>query len=320
MKGRKLVSNCRVCGKKANVSKWWTKGKNGKIYYYIRFYHSSKNIHLWPTDDTFSEFSKIRKKSLDLYSTFEDYIVRKMESEKYSYTSFKKELERYYGASIHNVTFSRMINRAISSGIIDKVQGERRSYYTKVSDMELKREIKFNLLAINYDLTEEVCRASVFLEATNAGKTPLLRIPFFIPYGPIDSLGNLHFLAYGEMGKIPLSDLEIIISTSLETIISISLARTLKSEGREFMFLTYEIPAVDEMVKFVTPAKIDFLRMTVVVNKECNGKIIRILADGAKSSTIGFQDMCSYGDDQVCFLSELEGVSIGENIAVKIEK
>ena len=319
MKRRIRVSTCTVCGHKANTSKWWTKAKNGKIYYYMRFYHSPKNIHLVPTDSNYSTPLGIRERREDLYAELQDFIRRKMGSRRYSFTSLKREFERFYGHIIYNVSFCRAIDKAMSSRLVMKIKRGTRPVYLKEPNAKLDEMIRFDKFIINYDLTKKFVKISVFLEATNVGRLHASSIPLYIPNGMVDSVDKLHLQIKSEDGEIPSRDSKIIVSNALETIVSISLLKVLKYGEHKFVFASYEVPLMNNMLKLVTQENIGLLRINVIVSSRCESETVRTLVDGAKDSVSSFQKRFSYSDECTYFQSEFEGIYKGESISVNLK-
>lgn len=320
MKRKRNVSNCLVCGKKANVSKWWTRSEYGKTYFYIRFYHSAKNIHLLPADSTYSGLPINNKKSKNLYSALENYVYRKLDPGKHSYTALKKALERTYGSNIYNQEFSRAINRAISAGLIKKEPKRGGSVYERVAPIDLDERIRFDQLVISYSLTNESVKISTFLEVTNTGKIQVSKLPFYVPLGPINSLKNLNLHARDEIDNIPQSNLKIIFSATQETIISASLNRPIKAGEKKCTIVHYKLRKMPISLKFVLPAEVILLRINIIVDKQYKGTAVRTLVDGAKESIFPFQKKYSCVDGRVCSQLELEGIARGECITIKLQR
>ncbi len=320
MKRKRVVSNCPVCGRKANVSKWWTRSRKGSVYYYIRFYHSAKNIHFLRSDSTYETFRELTSKAKDLYSTLEDYVYKRMGSRKFAYTSLKREIERSCGNELYNEEFYRAVRKAISVGLIRREKEKSRHIYVKVAAIDSDENVRFDQLAITYDFASKFVKVLLFLEVINVGKVPLSKVPLFVPCGKIDSLKDLHLQAIDETGAILQSNLKITFSATLESIVSISFNRYLKPEEKEFLFLKYQLSSLPETLKFVPPAEVSLLRVTTIAKRQWVENIVRTLVDGAKESAMPFQRMRSYGADRVCLCSEFEAVSKGECISVKFKR
>ena len=319
MKRHIRVSDCPICGHKANTSKWWTMSKSGKTYYYFRFYHSVKNIHLVRTNSNYSNPPGIGKENNDLYEGFQDFIYRRMGFRRYSYTTLKKEFERFVGRGVHSQSFCMLIDKAISSGLIKKRSKDKRPIYEKEQEPELKEEIRFEKFTIHYDFSRinRFIRISTFLEVTNTGKLTVERIPIYVPYGVVNSLKELHFSVVGEDGLIPKHNLKLIVSDASETVVSISLTRGLKFKEQEFISAVYEIPRENQTVKLVTKANIGLLRVSVSQTIPNNMEIVRILVDGAKEAISPFQHKCNCPNGKIYLYSEFEDIMKGECISVR---
>jgi hypothetical protein len=322
MKRHIRVSKCPVCGHRANTSKWWTKAPNGKKYYYFRFYHSFKNIHLVRTDSTYSTPSGVGKRQVDLYGEFQYFVYRRMGARKYSYTAFKEEFERFVGHNVHSQSFCRIISKAVSSKLIKKKRKDKRAVYEKESDPKLDEEMKFEKFAIHYDFSRPsgTIRISTFLEVINTGRLTVDKIPFYIPYGIVNSVDELHLKLSSEEGIVPKRNFKILISDASETIVSISLLRGLKFNEQEFVSAIYEIPKENNTIRLVAKANIGLLRLGVSLNDSSKVETVRTLVDGAKEEVYAFQHKCDHTDRNICHYSEFEGILKGECVSVRFMK
>lgn len=320
MKRERWVSTCPVCGDNANTSRLLVKAKSGKVYYYLKFYHNPKNVHLLPTDSSYSNSPTIQKKARNLHTALVEYIETRKNSRKYAYMPLKREVERFYNGTVYNEEFYRAINKAISAGLLERVEDGRKSFYLKTQEIEREEKVKYNQLAINYDFSSKIVKVSAFLEVTNYGLTPLRNISYFVPFGELNSLGQLNLQVQDESGEIPEYNLKITSSASLKTAFSITLNRTLEKMEKDIVFLKYNMPYADQSINFLVPAVIDFLRIGAVVENGYHANIIRILLNGIKEIELPFQRnrFCNY--DHTCFHTELEHIQKGESILIKLTK
>ncbi|MCW6159151.1 MAG: hypothetical protein LVQ63_06720 [Thermoplasmatales archaeon] len=314
----KPVARCKICGREAPVSKWWTKVKNGRMYYYIRYQHSSNKFHLVPTDSSYSRFLVDGDKAKNLYAALEDYATKKMKLRRFRYTSLIRELERTYKMNFSNEEFNRALGKAISNGLIEKINVERETMYIRASSTELIKEININRMSISYSLSATKVRVVVFLEVTNNTSAPLEEIPFYIPVGMINSLSELHLKGQDEIGTLPESSMKIVLPMSMQTLISILLNRILRNSEQEQLSLSYEIPRTGEDIHFITPAKIRSMRITTTSNEKYNIIIDRILLDGAKETILPFRRRCISSWYKNCLEIELDEISKGENISIAV--
>lgn len=320
MKRHIRVETCPVCGHKANTSRWWTKAKNGKIYHYYRYYHSDNNIHLVRTDSTYSVPRDVGDRRDDLFARLEDFIYRRMGSRKYTFTSLKREFDRFYGQVVYNNSFTRGINRAVSSGLVKKKLIGKRPVYEKEPAARLDVELKFDKFAIHYDVAKNFVKVSTFLLVTNVGRLPADSIPFYIPHGISDSVDELHLKIITEDGEVPSSEVVVVIANALETVLSVSLKRQLILGEQEFVSILYEIPSIKDVLKLVTKTNIDILRVGISLRNNCEAETIRTLVDGAKEARSLFQHKRNYGNDNFSFYSEFEDVKRGECVSISLKK
>ena len=313
------VTNCLVCGRKANTSKWWTKAKSGKVYHYFRYYHSAKNIHLVPTNSTYSAPIVAGKRRVDLYAYLQDFISRGMGSKRYSFTSLKEDLERFSGQTLYNESFCRVIDKAVSSQILKKTLTGKRPVYEKESKINLDEEIRFDNYAIHYDFSEKLVKVSTFLTVTNTGRLPASSIPFYIPIGISNPIAHLHLKVATGDGEIPSSNLIVPISNALETIVSASLNRSLQRGEQEFIFIRYEIPLKNSELKLVTKTNINFLRVSMAMRDWCEIEIVRTLVDGINEVISPFQHKSIGIGSDFYLYSAFEGISKGESISVRFK-
>ena len=313
------VSSCPVCGRKANTSNWWTKANSGKVYYYFRYYHSTKNIHLVRTNSTYSTPTVAGKRRVDLYAYLQDFIYRRMGSRRYSFTSFKRELERFSGQTLYNVPFSRVIDKALSSQILKKTLNGKRPVYEKEFKISLDEELRFDNYAIHYDFSKKLVKVSTFLTVTNTGRLPASSIPFYIPIGVPNPIAHLHFKVATGDGEIPSSNLIVTMSNALETIVSASLNRSILRGEQEFVFIRYEIPLKNSELKLVTRTSINFLRVSIAMRDWCEIETVRTLVDGIKEVISPFQHKSIGIGSDFYLYSEFEGISKGESISVRFK-
>ena len=319
MKNSRLTSRCKICGKEASVSKWWTKAISGKIYYYLRYQHSPHTFHLVPTDSTYSHFIERTDKAKNLYSLVEDFITRKMRQRRFRYTSLIREMERIYKIKFSNEEFNRALKKAIRGGLIEKVNYGRQALYTKVSPISSVKEIAFDRIAINYNLRATKVTVTVFLEVTNNTSTPLKKVPFYVPKGMVNSLNDLHLNGQDELGVLPKTGMKIVLPMSMQTLISIALNRILRRSEQEYLALSYEIPMTDEDIRFIAPAHIDSMRVTTVSYQKYNLTIGRILVDGARETVLPFRRRCFSRFGINCLEIELDRIGKGESISIKVD-
>ncbi|MCL4333723.1 MAG: hypothetical protein M1290_05210 [Candidatus Thermoplasmatota archaeon] len=299
--------------------KWWTKAKSGKIYYYFRYQHSSGSFHFLSTDSTYSSSPILKNKAMDLYLMLEDFIAGKMDKTKFTYTTFIKELAKTYKMSISNGEFNRALKKAISKGLVRKEGQGGKILYAKIPSAELTSGINFERMVIGYGFESKRVNVTVFLQVINNTDTLLKKLSYYIPVGLLTSLNDLNIRGHDELGQLPSSGFKTLISTNTHTIISIALNRMLRKNEREYVFLSYQIPKVDEFISFVTSVKIDFMRITATSTEQQNFVVERVLSDGARKTTLQFRKKClsSFGDN--CMAVELDVITIGENISIKME-
>ncbi|MCL4447677.1 MAG: hypothetical protein M1556_03520 [Candidatus Thermoplasmatota archaeon] len=317
MKRHIRISYCPVCGHRANTSKWWTRAKSGKTYHYFRYYHSVKKIHFVPTNSTYSISPDVRKIGDDLNAKLQDFIYRRMGTRAYSFTSFKKEFERFCGRSIHNESFSRQIDKAISSQLIKKKHNGNKSTYEREPKPKLDEEMEFDKFAIHYGVKRNSMKISTFLIVTNVGKLPIDHIPLYVPYEIVDSVGKLNLQISTESDEIPSTNAKVIVSNALETVLSIPLARSLKHGEQEFVFVVYEIPKINSVLKLVTKAKIGLLRVSVSTPNSSEVETVRTLVDGAKEVRTSFQHKDKHTEGSLYLYSEFEDILKGECISIR---
>ncbi len=318
MKSNRLASRCKICGKEASVSKWWTKAKSGKVYYYLKYQHSPHTFHLVPTDSTYSHFIERTDKAKNLYSLVEDFITRKMRQRRFRYTALIREMERIYKIKFSNEEFNRALKKATIGGLIEKVAYGRRALYTKASPISSVKEIIFDRVAINYNLGVTEVIVTVFLEVTNNASTPLENVPFYVPKGMVSSLNDLRLSGHDELGILSKASMKIVLPMSMQTLISISLNRTLSKSEQEYLTLSYEIPRSDEDIRFIAPARINSMRITTVSVQKFSLTIGRILVDGARETILPFRRKCFSKFGINCLEIELDRISKGESISIKV--
>lgn len=318
MKRHKQVSTCPVCGKNANISRKLVKTKTGKIYYYIRFYHSPLNIHFSRTNSSFSNLVIAEKKAENLYSALIAYIDKGIGQRKLTYSSLKKEIERSFGGVFYNEEFNRSVRKAITVGLIERTMEKDKPLYSKTPEVALREKLRFDQIAITYFFSGENLTVSTFLEPINTGHIPIRKIPFFIPYGPLDSLDSLNFRTHDESDEISHQGVIIAFSTALETGLSILLNRVLRNGEKDIVFAKYSIPNQDSSTNFLAQASVTSLRISVIAQRQFEARMLRTLANGAKETEIPFPRHCFYMEDRICFQVELDGIMKGENVSVKL--
>lgn len=318
MKRHRQVSTCPVCGKKANTSRKYVKAKSGKIYHYLRFYHEPKGIHFFKTDSSFSSYQSPDKKTRNLYSALTQYVTRGMGTEKVKYTSIKKEIERFFDGVVYNEEFNRSLKKAISDGLIERTISNNKPLYSKVPEVYLEERLKFEQVALNYNFSGKELIVSAFLEPTNDGQIPIKKIPYFIPFGPVNSLDFLKLKVHDEIDEITPQGLSIPFSTALETGISITLNRNLRVGETNFVFVKYSIPVRNWSTNFLVQVLVNSLRITVMTEGGYDVRILRTLANGAKETEIPFPRRYFYNDNHILFQVELDSLLKGENISVKL--
>lgn len=299
------------------MSKKLVRAKSGKIYNYVRYYHAPKNIHFFPTDSSYSSFQNAERKARSIYSALTDYITSRMESRKLTYTSLKREIERSFDGTVFNEEFNRSLKKAVSGGLIERTISKDKPIYSKIPEVDFDEKIKFEQVALNYDFSNKELVVSAFLEPINNGQIPIKKIPYFIPYGPLDSLDFLKLKVHDETDEIT-SGLSIAFSTVLETGMSIALNRSLRNGEKVFIFVKYSIPAPDWSTNFLAQAPVDSLRITVMGERGYTARILRTLANGAKETEIPFPQHHSYNGNRI-FQIEIDSLLKGENIVVKLK-
>lgn len=318
MKKHRQVSTCPVCGKKANKSRKYVKAKSGKIYHYGRFYHGPKSIHFLKTDSSFSNFQKPDKRTRNLYLALTEYVTRRMRTERVTYTSLKKEMEMSFDGAVYNEEFNRSLKKAVSAGLIEKTIWNDKPSYSKTPEVDLKERLKFEQVTLNYDFSKKQLVVSAFLEPTNIGQIPIKKIPFFIPYGPLDSVDFLKLKIHDETDEIMPFMISIPFSTTLETGISITLNKNLSSGEKDLVFVKYTIPKPDSQINFLAQAPVNALRITVIAEKGYDVRILKTLINGAKETVISFPRHYFYKENYMLFQVELDSLSKGENISVRL--
>ena len=318
MKRKRLVSTCPACGKRANMSKKLVRAKSGKIYYYVRLYHAPKNIHFFPTDSSFSSFQNVQRTARDMYSALTDYITRRMESKKVTYTSLKKEIEKSFNGAVHNEEFNRSLKKAASEGLIERTISRNKPLYSKIPEINLDEKLKFEQVVLNYDFSNKELVISAFLEPINIGQVPIKRIPYFIPYGSIDSVDILKLKVHDETDEIMTFNVLIPFSTTLETGLSITLNRSLRNGEKDLVFVKYSIPTGDRSINFLAQAPVSSLRITVIAELRYEARILRTSVNGVKEIEMSFPRHYFYNGNCIFFQVELDSLLKGENISVKL--
>ncbi len=320
LRRQRTVSTCPKCGHKANVSKWWTKGANGKVYHYFKFYHSSRTIHLVPTDNTYSIQAVTEGKKEDINAKLLDFIHRRMHSRKYSFTAFKKEFERFIGHAVYNESFLIAAKKAISSKLLLKKLKGKRPVYERSEYPKLDEEIRFDKLIVNYDLTRETVKVTSFLEVTNIGNLPVRAVPLYIPYGTIDSPDSVHLEVRTEEGEILERELSVPISNAIESTIAITLKRPLQYTEQEYISVFYKFPLKGRSIRLVTKATVDVLRLRVSTTDSLKVEIVRTLIDSARDARSSFQNKYRDEDGGTRLCSEFEGLRRGECVSVRLNR
>ena len=320
MKRKKLVSTCPVCGKKANISRKLVKARDGRIYYYVRFYHNSKNIHFSPTDPSYSSFQIAENKTKNLYSALTDFIARTMGPKGMTYTSLKKEIEKSYNGFVYNEEFNRSIKKATNDGLIERRVEKNKPLYSKISEVELEERLKFDQFAINFDFSGKELIVTNFILLTNNGKIPIRKIPHFVPTGPLDFLDSLNLKVHDETDEIPLQNLSIVFSTALETVFSVTLNKDLSKDGKNFIFMSYSIPAASHSTNFLIQVATSTLRIALITERGYDARMIRTLVNGAKETEMSFPRHYFYGGNRICLQVELDDLQKGENIYIELKE
>lgn len=312
------TARCKVCGEKAKVSKWWTRARNGKIYYYIRYQHGPKVVHRVRTDSTFERFIAVPSKVNDIYVVLESYITERMRPRRFRYASLVKELERTYKITIFNQEFNRALSKAISMRLLTKEKKGNEILYSKPPPGYSNEEIIFNQADLGYVVRGNKVDATVFLGVTNHTNTPLKKIPFYIPVGMLHSLKPLYPEGHDEIDRITLSDMEIVLPMDSGTLISVSLNRILRKGEQGVVFLSYRIPIIEDRISLLAPARIDTMRITTVSREKYNFELERTLADGVRETIFPFRRKCISRSENNCLEAELDLISKGESISIRL--
>ncbi len=216
-------------------------------------------------------------------------------------------------------SFNRLIDKAISSRILKKTLKGKKPVYEKESKIDLDEEIRVDNYAVHYDFSEKLVKVSTFLMVTNTGRLPISSIPIYIPIGISDSIAHLHLRVTTEYGEIPSRNLSVPASNALETIVSVTLNRSLLLGEQEFVFIMYEIPLKYSQLKLVTRTHINLLRVSVAMRDRCEIETVRTLVDGIKQAISPFQHKNIGKSSNFYLYSEFEGISKGESISVRFK-
>ncbi len=320
MKRKRSISTCPICGRKANISRKLVKAKSGRIYYYVRFYHGPTDIHFSRTDSSYLSFIIAEKKARNLSSALTDYVTGKMGARKLTYTALKREIEKSFEGVVYNEEFNRSLKKATSVGLIERIMEKDRPLYSKISEVDLEDKLKFYHISVNYDFSGSKMIVSTFLEPINNGQVLIRKIPFFVPYGPVDSLDRLNLKVHDETGETLQQNLSIVFSTALETVFSISLNRNLWKGESDCVFVKYSIPIANHSTSFLILAPVGSLRITIIAESGYDARMLRTLAYGAKETEIQFPKHYFYSDNLICSQIELDSLLKGESISVKLRE
>ncbi len=269
-------SMCKVCGARASVKKYSSKGANGKTYYYEKFTHLNGVVHYFRAGR--------RPARTDVSEAFEYLIETKMKEGNYRFGEIKRMFESVFGSATSNTTISRSLMRSIRSNLLEKNTRKGITTYSKKDRSDIVNETKINDASLNYTLSRSKISLTLFVHLTNMSDKLLSQIPVDLPSGSSDTLRDLSLSVYDQSGIIMDGKVKETYSYPGRLGISVDFNRPVRPGGRNFIFLQGSFELREQVVKFGLPLNTESFRINFISDTTKPVHIRRRSLDGIKET------------------------------------
>ena len=276
MPGNITEVKCKVCGERASVKKYSSKGSRSKAYFYEKYTHRNGVVHYFRAGNKVQNSSTSEK--------FEQMIKSKMSRRNYRFKEIKSLFETAFGSVVNNSMISRNLERAIRSNLLEKSIEKNITFYRKVDPSKVTKEIKISETSFNWHLSGRKASINLFLYLRNDTDRPLTSIPIALPSWELDSIEDLNLSAYDQYGSIDKSRINSTYTYPGQILISVSFNKVLKPIEKNFVFLKGDFDINDDSFKFSLPINIDSFKMSFIDNQTREFCVRRRLLDGIKES------------------------------------
>ncbi len=267
---------CKVCGARASVKNYSSKGANGKSYYYEKFTHVNGVVHYFRAGR--------RPARTDISEAFEHMIETKMKEGNYRFGEIKRMFESVFGSATNNTTVSRSLVRSIRSNLIEKNIRKGITTYSKKDRSDIVNEIRISDASLNYVLTRSRISLTLFIHITNKSNKLLSQIPVGLPSGSSYTLKDLSLSVYDQGGVIVDGKVRETYSYPGLIGISIDFNRPVRPGGRNFIFLQGSFELREHVVKFGLPLNTETFRINFISDTTKPVHIRRRSLDGIKET------------------------------------
>ena len=244
---------CKVCGARAVVKKYSSKGSNAKQYYYERYTHRNGVVHYFRTGK--------RVPRTDLNEAFEQMIETKMKSRSYRYKDIKAMFESVYGPSVSNTTISRSLEKAVKKNLLEKKIEKNVTYYKRVELSEMARDMKIDEASLTLLVSGNRSFITLFLYLKNHTEKSLKAIPIILPSGSSIMIEDLNLTASDQDGRIECDHLNTAYVYPGQIGFSLRFNRSIRPTGKNLVLLQGNFDIKEDSIKFSLPLNTEFLRI-----------------------------------------------------------
>lgn len=308
MPRRSIKAMCKICGGVAKTTKYYSKGRSGKVYRYEKFVHSNGVVHYFRIGKSDTKMT--------VSDAFDQMIEAKMGNESYRFGDLKRMFVEFYGSNVSNNTINRNILKSIKLNLIERKTGKGLIVYSKKSLKEIERQLIVTHASVSYQITDTMAHLTIFLHFQNLSNKRLAKIPVSIPKAVNDSIRELDLKIFDQISEIPSIGTNITYSYPGQSGITVDLNRPLRPSEDSFICLRSRFENGEDHLKLVLPLDMSHLRIYVKLKSSMQASIRKRLLDGVKEITPEMIRRTPLENGETLTEAEFENALKGEAIFV----